>query len=236
MPDGELPVSERQTRRQLIDPKLTAAGWKVVAYDEHRPLSSCNGCAIREYPTENGPADYALVRDSRVLGIVEAKKLTLGPQNVLTQAERYSRGASANPLDFRGYHVPFLFSTNGEVTWFHDIRDPLSRSRKVAKFHTPAALAEMLARDYRAASEQLRQMRNDHPKLRPYQIEANIAVEKAIADHRRRMLLAMATGTGKTFTMVNQTRSVCILYSHEGTRTRTQGRSLSGCKVPAGPW
>jgi len=103
MPDGELPVSEWQTRRQLIDPKLSAAGWKVVKYDERRPIGSYNGCAVREYPTANGPADYALVWGDRVLGIVEAKKLTLGPQNVLTQAERYSKGVSASPFDFRGY-------------------------------------------------------------------------------------------------------------------------------------
>jgi type I restriction enzyme R subunit len=48
------------------------------------------------------------------------------------------------------------------------------------------------------------QTRNDHPRLRPYQIEANDAVEHAIADRKRQMLVAMATGTGKTFTMVNQ--------------------------------
>ena len=47
-------------------------------------------------------------------------------------------------------------------------------------------------------------MPNDHPLLRPYQFEANTGVEQAIADRKRQMLLAMATGTGKTFTMVNQ--------------------------------
>ena len=47
-------------------------------------------------------------------------------------------------------------------------------------------------------------MPNNHPLLRPYQFEANTGVEQAIADRKRQMLLAMATGTGKTFTMVNQ--------------------------------
>jgi type I restriction enzyme, R subunit len=47
-------------------------------------------------------------------------------------------------------------------------------------------------------------MPNDHAMLRPYQREANAAVEKGIADRKRHMLVAMATGTGKTFTMVNQ--------------------------------
>ena len=45
---------------------------------------------------------------------------------------------------------------------------------------------------------------NCHPRLRPYQRQANEAIEKALADRRRQMLVAMATGTGKTFTMVNQ--------------------------------
>lgn len=46
------------------------------------------------------------------------KKATLGPQNVLPHAQRYSRGATANLLNYDGFHVPFLFSNNGEVLWF----------------------------------------------------------------------------------------------------------------------
>jgi hypothetical protein len=44
----------------------------------------------------------------------------------------------------------------------------------------------------------------DHPHLRPYQRDANAAVEQAIADRKRNLLVAMATGTGKTFTLVHQ--------------------------------
>ena len=51
----------------------------------------------------------------KILGIVEAKKLTLGPQNVLSQAERYAYGLTGKPFDFRGFGVPYLYSTNGEV-------------------------------------------------------------------------------------------------------------------------
>jgi type I restriction enzyme R subunit len=113
--------SERRTRTERIDPELTWAGWKVVAYDPQKPLTAYENCAVKEFPTANGPADYALVQGGRVLGVVEAKKVSLGPQNVLTQAERYSKGATTNPLNFRGYRVPFLYSTNGEVIWYHDI-------------------------------------------------------------------------------------------------------------------
>src|SRR6266705_1173118 len=93
--------SERVTRKQRIDPKMKASVWKVVPFDPDKPLSAYEGCAVEEFPTDNGPADYALCVGGRILGIVEAKKLTLGPQNVLTQAERYSKGAANNHLDFR---------------------------------------------------------------------------------------------------------------------------------------
>lgn len=49
--------------------------------------------------------------DARLVGIVEAKRRSLGPQNVLVQAQRYSRGISDSPHDFDGYRVPFLYST-----------------------------------------------------------------------------------------------------------------------------
>src|SRR5262249_1177312 len=107
-------------------------------------------------------------------------------------------------FDFNGLRAPFLYSTNGEIVWFHDVRNPFSRSRKVSAFHTPAALQEMLSRDVDASVSALISNTQWHPRLRPYQIEANQAVEQAIAKRQRLMLLAMATGTGKTFTMVNE--------------------------------
>ena len=62
----------------------------------------------------------------------------------------------------------------------------------------------MLARDFDAATAKLRAHAARPPRLRPYQIDANAAIERAIADRKRQMLVAMATGTGKTFTLVNQ--------------------------------
>ena len=196
--------SEWLTRKRLIDPKLKAAGWQIVPFTPDKPLTSYDRCAVEEFETEHGPADYALCVDGQILGIVEAKKLTLGPQSVLTQAERYSKGATSSPLNFRGYRVPFLYSTNGEVIWHHDIRNTLSRSHTIAQFHTPEGLVEQFAKDFDASCQALLHTPNDHPRLREYQREANAAVEKAIADRKHQMLVAMATGTGKTFTMVNQ--------------------------------
>ena len=196
--------SEWLTRKRLIDPKLDAAGWSIVPFTPGVSLNSHQNCAIKEFETANGPADYALCVDGRIVGIVEAKKLTLGPQSVLTQAERYCKGITDSQFNYRGYRAPFLYSTNGEIIWHHDIRHELSRSHVITQFHTPEALIERLQRDTDISCETLLRTPNDHPKLRPYQREANVAIEKAISDRKQQMLVAMATGTGKTFTMVNE--------------------------------
>jgi type I restriction enzyme R subunit len=200
MPQNDDP--EWQVRKQRLDPRLDHLGW-------HRKTAATATTAalpyrIEEYETTNGPADYALGVGTDILGVVEAKKLTVGPQNVLTQAERYSKGAASNPLNFGAFRVPFLYSTNGEVIWFRDARHALNRSRRVADFHTPGGLTELMARDCDAAVAALHALPNSHPRLRPYQIKANAAVEQAIADRKRVMLVAMATGTGKTFCLVNE--------------------------------
>ncbi len=196
--------SEWTTRRKRINPQLAASGWLVRTADSQPPLAAYSRHALTEFPTANGPADYALFVTGQPFGVVEAKKITLGPQNVLIQAERYARGLTDSPFNFGDFRVPFLYSTNGEVLWFHDIRHPLNQSRRIAAFHTPAALQELLTRNFDAACAWFAVTPNIHPLLRSYQIEANTAIEQAIADRKRQMLVAMATGTGKTFTMVNQ--------------------------------
>src|SRR6476661_8926251 len=88
------------TRKTRIDSKLQALGWEIVP---HTPLfrpEKAHAKAVAEYPTANGPADYALFVNGLLLGIIEAKKLSLGPQNVLVQAQRYSEGAKDNPLSY----------------------------------------------------------------------------------------------------------------------------------------
>lgn len=141
--------SERATRRNRIDPKLKAAGWDVVPAGS---LSSASGdrLAIEEFETPIGPADYALFDGGRCLGVAEAKKLTLGPQGVLVQAERYSKAIDQTPRYQGEFGAPFLYATNGEVLWYHDVRHVLNRSRQVSGFHTPTALNEMLTRDFDA--------------------------------------------------------------------------------------
>lgn len=195
---------EWKTRRALIDPKLNALGWNVANSDATTADVPNGTTTLTEFPTDNGPADYALCTGGRVLGIVEAKKVAVSPEGVLEQAERYARGLPAGAFDFDGRRAPFLYATNGESIHFHDVRDPLNLSRKVKRFHTPAALEEMLGRDFATACNWFAANPNDHPRLRPYQREANAAVEAAIFARKRTMMLAMATGCGKTFTLVNQ--------------------------------
>jgi type I restriction enzyme R subunit len=194
--------SERQTRRERIDPKLRAAKWTIVPVEE-QGVDTRPGLAVEELETANGPADYGLFDESRCLGVVEAKKLTLGPQEVLTQAQRYSRGIDQKPLWQGEYGAPFLYSTNGEIIRFQDARHPMNRSRPIAAFHTPAALHEMLERDFDVELNRLAELPMP-PQLRPYQIEANQSVEQVLRERKRKMLVAMATGTGKTLTTVSQ--------------------------------
>lgn len=187
------------SRKRRIDPRLDARGWSARRdglRTLHEPFRT------EEEMTTNGPADYALWLDGHVVAIVEAKRLAVGPQEILTQAERYARGLTGSFYDFGGIRVPFLYSSNGERIWFRDVRHALNRSRRVPDFHTPAALRELLGRDLDAACARLT-LPNDHPLLRPYQRDANAAMERAIVERKREMLVAMATGTGKTFTLVN---------------------------------
>lgn len=64
-------------------------------------LDRYRSSAVEEFPTRSGPADFALCDQGAALAVVEAKKVTLGPQNVLTQAQRYSEGFSVSPKDLR---------------------------------------------------------------------------------------------------------------------------------------
>jgi type I restriction enzyme, R subunit len=196
-------TSERDTRRERIDPRLRQAGWTVVPFHTDDPRAYASALAVEEFPTEAGPADYALTGDQRIVGVVEAKKLSLGPQGVLVQSERYSRGIEQQPRFQDEFGVPFLYSTNGEEIWFHDVRETLNRSRRVSHFHTPTALMEALTRDYEGEFAKLLTL-PWHPMLRDYQIEADTAIEQAIRTHKRKMLVTMATGTGKTLTLVNE--------------------------------
>lgn len=197
---------EWQTRKQRIDTKLRALSpaWKIIRHRDSLDTAQLDRCAVEEYPTANGPADYASFVKGQLLGIIEAKKVTVSPQNVLEQAKRYARGANDGPGQWDDLRVPFLYATNGEVIHFLDVRDNPRISRRISKFHTPEALVELYRRDKAGALDWLANTPNNIAKLRPYQCEAIAETESAVIKGKREMLLAMATGTGKTFTTVSQ--------------------------------
>src|SRR5450759_5013446 len=156
-------LNEKATRKQFIDHALLETGWgPILCFDAHERY---NHASVEEYPTSYGPADYLLYNNGQPVAIVEAKKLAVGHQNVLQQAQRYARGLAGSPFNFNGFHVPFIYSTNGEIIWFQDLRQPNSRSRKVAAFHTPAALQEMLEKDSANSEAWLRCHPIDHSLL-----------------------------------------------------------------------
>lgn len=197
--------SESKTRKQRINTKLKSLNWQIVKYRDGLDTSALQCHAVEEYRTANGPADYALFVKGRLLGVVEAKKVAVGAQNVLEQAKRYSRGVFNGIGNWRGYRVPFLYSTNGENIYFLDVRGELNIFREIASFHTADALTEMFDHDQAASYTRLQNTPiKQIERLRPYQEKAIAATESAIVKGKRAMLVAMATGTGKTFLTVAQ--------------------------------
>ncbi|MEC4895382.1 MAG: DEAD/DEAH box helicase family protein [Oscillatoria sp. PMC 1051.18] len=198
---------EWKTRRDRLNKKLRALNppWTIVPYQNSLDTSQLQHHAVEEYSTANGPADYALFVKGQLLGIIEAKKVAIGTQEVLGQAKRYAKGAFEGIGNWRGYRVPFLYSSNGELVYFLDVREQKNISRQITNFHTPDALAEFIGRDL-ASSQQWLQNNSvsENQKLRPYQEEAIVATEAAILKGKRELLVAMATGTGKTFCTVSQ--------------------------------
>ena len=189
--------SERETRRLLIDPRLRADGWRVVSYARWLAGDRTTADAVEEHPTDSGPGDYLLYLDGRPVADVEAKKPEVGPQEVIGQAKRYSRTLSDSPFHFGEARIPFVYSTNGYLVYHADLRPSLVAQREVARFHTPAALRERLSHDFPAADTWLREHPINDPD-REYQRAAIAAIETGIRNGNRRMMVSMATGTGKT--------------------------------------
>ena len=116
--------AEWLTRKKRIDTKLRSLSpqWQIIPWHDGLDTSKLTCHAVTEIPTANGPADYGFFVNGVFLGITEAKKVTVNPQNVLEQAKRYSSGALNGPGNWNGYRVPFLFASNGEIIWFLDVR------------------------------------------------------------------------------------------------------------------
>jgi len=202
-----IPEAEWKTRKERIDARLVSMSppWSIVRHSDALDLAALDACAVTEFPTDNGPADYALFVKGQLLGIVEAKKVGTSPQNVLEQARRYARGVPANVGEWNGIRVPFLYATNGEVIWHADERHPQTHSSQVATLPSPAALEDRWTRDVAAAVVRLKGTPTYHlPRIRSYQERCITAVEARLMTGHRDLLVAMATGTGKTYLTVAQ--------------------------------
>lgn len=197
--------AEWLTRKKRIDTRLKHKGWKLLPFSPDLDLKTLDRCAVEELPTGNGPADYALFVGGQCLGIVEAKKVAVNPQNVLEQAKRYARGVFDAAGQWKDFRVPFLYSSNGTLIWHLDTRPEKLVSRQLSDFHTPDALEARFAQDAAAASAYLLDTPPEQiERLRPYQRDCILAVEQAILGGRHDMMVAMATGTGKTYLTVAQ--------------------------------
>ncbi|MEJ0089166.1 MAG: type I restriction-modification enzyme R subunit C-terminal domain-containing protein [Limisphaerales bacterium] len=199
--------AEWLTRKLRIDTRLQSLNpqWQIIPWKDGLDVTKLTCHAVTEFPTENGPADYALFVNGILLGIIEAKKVAVGPQNVLEQAKRYARGALNGSGNWNGFRVPFLYATNGEIIWHLDARSEKPSSRQLAHFPTALAMEERFAFD----DSKSRKWLLDTPpekitRLRPYQVASIVATESAILAGKRELLIAMATGTGKTFLTVAQ--------------------------------
>ena len=185
--------------------------------------------AIAEYPTNStvgnrGYADYALFIGEKLVGIIEAKAIHKDipsvidyqgkdyPKCIREEDEKYVIGKWGE------YKVPFTFATNGRPyleqyktksgIWFLDLRKPDNSPMALHGWMSPDGMEELLAADVDSGNKELKEMPydlltdKDGLNLRPYQLNAIKAAEEAVISGKQTALLAMATGTGKTRTVL----------------------------------
>lgn len=193
-----------------------------------RPQKGRN-LAIAEWPTDSsvgaaGYVDYALFAGLQLVGVVEAKRhLTDIPSVIDYQCKDYAKNIKAEHGPYilgpwGEYKVPFLFATNGRRylkqletksgIWFLDARNPANIPKAQQGWVSPDGLVELLARDIDKANLELKHTAydlltdKDGLNLRAYQIKAIQAAEAAVLEGKEAVLLSMATGTGKTRTIL----------------------------------
>ncbi|MBW1991647.1 MAG: DEAD/DEAH box helicase family protein [Deltaproteobacteria bacterium] len=194
-------MKAEEKARQKIDQLLETAGWQVQDY-QNLNLSASPGVAVREFPMEEGFADYLLFVGGKALGVVEAKPAGTTLSGVAEQTTKYLVSIPVNVPHIQA-PLPFAYESTGEETFFRDLRDPEPRSRRLFAFHRPETLKEWLAQgdSLRARLRQLPPLITHG--LRDCQIQAIQNLEHSLAEDRPRALVQMATGSGKTFMAVS---------------------------------
>ena len=231
-------MNPEQQARQNIDRLLEQAGWALQDAGAINLYESA-GVAVREFSLKpgHGSADYLLYVNRRAAGIIEAKPEGHTLVGVEIQSEKYSTGL---PDILPAYRrpLPFLYQSTGCETRFTNLFDPDPRSRSLFAFHKPQTLAGWLGVSESAResddldrpmaaeppdaflSRNLRRKLDAMPPLDasalwPVQERAIESLERSLASGRRRALVQMATGSGKTFMACNQ---VYRLIKHAGAR------------------
>ena len=182
-------MSEQQTRQEIIDKRLADAGWKVSdptqVTAEHPILHQISSS------TGTGFADYLLLgQDGKPMAVVEAKKTSVDAEKGREQAKQYADG-----LEKMGFDRPFIFYTNGHEIFFWD--DKRYGPRAVWGFFTREDLERLFFQ--RKEQQNLSTSLIDSTIVdRPYQVEGIRRVLESFSKNKRKGLLVMATGTGKT--------------------------------------
>ncbi|WP_316834467.1 DEAD/DEAH box helicase family protein [Pedobacter nutrimenti] len=188
--------NESQTRKEIIDHRLRQAGWNVgelsQVVEEFFITSQSNELNESKNIYGRSFCDYVLLgRDGKPLAVVEAKKTSVDSAIGREQAKEYCYNIKAN----LAVDLPFCFFTNGHEIFFWDLEN--YPPRKVHGFPT---------RDDLQRYKNLRQSRkalaiefiNTKIAGRDYQQRAIRSVLEAVEKRKRKFLLVMATGTGKT--------------------------------------
>lgn len=196
-------MTPEQEARIIIDEKLEMSGW-IVQNVNHLNLGAALGVAVREFPTNTGPVDYALFIDGELVGVIEAKKRSFG-ENITVVEEQSARYATSSFKWINSdYTIRFAYEATDKLIKFTDYKDIKYRSRVVFSFHRPEHLKSLLQ-----ASDTIRNNMKHFPVLdttgfRECQINAINNMDVSFADNRPRALVQMATGAGKTFTAITE--------------------------------
>ena len=194
-------MTPEQKARRIIDEKLLTSGWIIQDVKRLNPNAAV-GVAVREFPTDTGPVDYALFVNGTPVGVVEAKKSEEG-ENITTVEGQSSRYANSTFKWIKcEYKIRFAYEATDKLTRFTDYNDEKYRSRTVFSFHRPETLASLIRRNDTIRNNMKHFPEFDGAGFRDCQITAIKTLDKSLAENKPRALVQMATGAGKTFTAI----------------------------------
>lgn len=194
-------MEPEQKARKVIDKKLEQSGWIVQDVKKLNPTASL-GVAVREFPTDTGPVDYALFVNGIPVGVIEAKKSEAG-ENITTVEEQSARYANSTFKWIKiEYSIRFAYEATDNLIRFTDYNDIKFRSRTVFSFHRPETLERLLANEGTIRNNMKKFPPLDETGFRKCQINAIRNLDISFSNNRQKALVQMATGAGKTFTAI----------------------------------